>query len=128
MGSRMRSVRAGAVGLALLASAAVFIAGAGAQSPAPGFTPSEEQPDELPEGAGRDETFYTCTACHNFKLVAAQGMSRAQWDDTLTFMTARHNMPDVQGKDRDLILDYLEKHYPPRAVRPGGWRNPFAPQ
>jgi hypothetical protein len=61
--------------------------------------------------------------------VAAQGLSRAQWDETLTFMTSRHNMPDIQGKDRDLILGYLEKTYPPQAAaRPGGWRNPFAPQ
>ena len=28
----------------------------------------------------------------------------------------------------DLILSYLEKTYPPRVQRPGGWRNPFAPQ
>ena len=70
-----------------------------------------------------------CTACHNFKLVAAQGLSRSQWDDSLTWMTTRHNMADIQGADRALILDYLEKHYPPRAPsRAGGWRNPFAPQ
>jgi hypothetical protein len=44
-------------------------------------------------------------------------------------MTARHNMPDIQGEDRDVILDYLAQHYPPRAPsRAGGWKNPFAPQ
>ena len=44
-------------------------------------------------------------------------------------MTKRHNMPDIQGADRELILDYLATHYPPRAPsRAGGWRNPFAPQ
>ena len=99
-----------------------------AQAPAPAFTPTDERPEGLPEGPGREETFYACTACHNFKLVAAQGMSRAQWDDSLTWMTTRHNMAEIQGADRKLILDYLEKHYPPRAPsRAGGWRNPFAP-
>ena len=93
------------------------------------FQPSEERPEDLPEGPGREETFYACTACHNFKLVAAQGLNRAQWDESLTWMTSRHNMADIQGPDRDLILDYLAKHYPPKATGgAGGWRNPFAPQ
>jgi hypothetical protein len=30
------------------------------------FTPREESPAEFAEGAGRDETFYACTACHGF--------------------------------------------------------------
>ena len=107
----------------------VLSTGAVAQGPAPAFAPGTETPESLPEGPGREETFYACTACHNFKLVAAQGMSRAQWDDSLAWMTARHNMADIQGADRALILDYLEKHFPARApARAGGWRNPFAPQ
>jgi hypothetical protein len=122
---------AGPVARAFLLAFALVLTGrpAPAQSPAPAFTPTEEKPEELPEGPGRDETFYACTACHNFKLVAAQGMTRAQWDDSLTWMTTRHNMADIQGADRQLILDYLEKHYPPRAPsRAGGWQNPFAPR
>jgi len=100
-----------------------------AQGPAPAFAPTDEKSEDLPEGPGREETFYGCTACHSFKLVAAQGMTRAQWDDSLTWMTTRHNMADIQGPDRQLILDYLEKHYPPRTPsRAGGWTNPFAPR
>ena len=110
---------AGLLGLGMLVPA-------GAQQPA--FRPSDERPEDLPEGPGREETFYACTACHNFKLVAAQGLSRSQWDDSLAWMTKRHNMADIQGPDRDLILDYLARHYPPRETRGGGWRNPFAPQ
>lgn len=115
------------LGLVLVLAMAVSV-GASAQTRAPAFTPTDEQPEELPAGPGRDETFYACTPCHNFKLVSQQGLNRAQWDDTLTFMTKRHNMPELAGKDRELILSYLEKTYPPRAVRPGGFRNPFAPQ
>ena len=103
---------------------------AGAQAPAPPrtFAPAAERPEDLPDAPGREETFYACTACHNFKLVAAQGMTRAQWDDSLTWMTTRHNMAELRGAERDLILDYLEKHYPPKTpARAGGWRNPFAP-
>jgi hypothetical protein len=121
---------AGSGVLALCAAICVMLGGtAEAQAPAPAFEPLAEQPEDLPDGPGREETFYACTACHNFKLVAAQGLTRAQWDDSLTWMTTRHNMADIQGADRDLILDYLEKHFPPKAPsRAGGWRNPFAPQ
>ena len=119
----MRQLLLGGLSVGLLALAA----GAGAQAPA--FTPKEERMEDLPEGPGREETFALCTACHGFKLVSNQGMSRAQWDETLTWMTVRHRMPDIQGTDRALILDYLARHYPPRAPsRAGGFRNPFTPQ
>jgi hypothetical protein len=108
--------------LAIAAIGSTTLAQRGGQA----FTPSDEKPEDLPEGPGREETFYACTACHNFKLVSAQGMTRAQWNDSLTWMTTRHNMTDIQGADRELILNYLETHYAPRApTRGGGWTNPF---
>jgi hypothetical protein len=36
----------------------------------------DEKPEDFPEGAGREETFYACIAFHHFKLVAAQGTTR----------------------------------------------------
>ena len=91
------------------------------------FTPRDESPEEFSPGPGRDETFYTCTACHGFKLVAQQGLTRAQWDDSINLMIRRHNMPPPDDKDRAVLLNYLEATYPPRqpAAR-GGWQNPFA--
>jgi mono/diheme cytochrome c family protein len=100
-----------------------------AQGPASTFTPQDERIEDLPTGAGRDETFGMCTACHGYRLVSNQGMTREKWDETLTWMTERHNMPDIQGADRDVILDYLATHHPPKAPsRAGGFKNPFAPQ
>ena len=91
------------------------------------FTPREESPAEFSAGAGRDEAFYACTACHGFKLVAQQGMTRAQWEDSINLMTRRHNMPPLDGKDRETVLNYLEAAYPPRGpAGRGGWVNPFA--
>jgi mono/diheme cytochrome c family protein len=87
------------------------------------FTPTDESPDDLPAGHGREETFYACTACHGFKIVAQQGMTRAQWDDSLRWMTTKHGMNALEGDDRKLILDYLEAHYPP-SVRAGGRDSP----
>ncbi len=85
--------------------------------------PLEEGPEQYPDHPNRDDAFYFCTACHSFKLVAAQGMSRDRWDESLTWMVKRHNMPDVQGEDRKKILDYLEKAFPERP-NPRGWQNP----
>jgi mono/diheme cytochrome c family protein len=91
------------------------------------FTPSDESPEEFAEGSGRDQTFYTCTACHGFKLVAQQGMTRAQWDDSINLMIRRQNMPALDDKDRTAVLDYLAAAYPPRApAGRSGWQNPFA--
>ena len=107
------------IGIALSASVAV------AQT----FTPRDESPEEFPAGAGRDETFYTCTACHGFKLVAAQGMNRRQWDDSINWMMEKHRMPPLEAKERDTVLNYLEATFPPRApAGRGGCQNPFAPK
>ena len=106
------------------ASLALSAAPAAAQSQT--FTPRDESPEEFPAGAGRDDTFYTCTACHNFKLVAQQGMSRRQWEETLALMTEKHGMPPLDPKDREKVLGYLETAFAPDSrAAPGGWQNPF---
>ena len=81
-----------------------------------------ESPDDLPVGKGREETFYGCTACHGFALVRQQGMSRERWDETIDYMSTRHNMPAFDAADRALILDYLTANFPPRQR---GRPNPF---
>jgi hypothetical protein len=87
-----------------------------------------ESPEMFPAGPYREETFYFCSACHGFKLIAQQGMSREKWDETLAWMTVKHNMPKVEGKDLDQMLDYLATAFPAKAPsQTGGWKNPFAP-
>jgi len=88
------------------------------------FNPRDESPQDFPQAPGRDQTFYTCTACHGFKLVAAQGQARPQWEDTLDFMTQRHSMPKLEGDDRKIVVDYLTAAFPPRTSPPGP-QNPF---
>jgi hypothetical protein len=106
----------------LLAAMALLLAAAPAFPQS--FTPSEEKPEDYPPGAGRDDTFYACTPCHGFRVVAQQAQSRRQWDDTLDWMTQRHNMPPLEGKARETVLEYLAATYPPR-TGPRGWQNPF---
>ena len=116
-----RLLLAWAIGSAALALPAI------AQQPPPAFEPRDESPEKYPAGPGRDDTFYFCVACHSFQIVAQQRMSRSRWDEVLTWMTERHKMPDVQGEDRDKILDYLSTAFP-ETTQPRGWKNPFAPK
>lgn len=103
--------------------AALALGGAAAQQQQ-AFEPRQEEPEEYPDLPGREDTFYFCVACHNFKLVAQQGMSRHRWDSTLNMMTERHGMPKLEGEDREIILRYLEKAFP-ESEAPQGWQNPF---
>ena len=115
-------VRRFAVLLALLA----ICAGAPALAQT-AFTPRDESPEEFPPASGRDEAFYACTGCHNFKLVAAQGMTRRQWEESLQWMYDKHKMPPLPPKEREIVLNYLEATFPPRPpTGRGGWQNPFA--
>ena len=106
-----------------------LLASAGTALAQSAFTPRDESPEQFAAGPGRDEAFYACTACHNFKLVAAQGLNRAGWEDFINLMIRRHNMPPLDTKDHEVVLGYLEAAYPPRApaARPG-WQNPFSKQ
>lgn len=81
-----------------------------------------ETPESLPEGKGRDETFYACAACHGTALIKAQGMSRERWDATIDWMMERHGMPEIDAGDRTLIVDYLAQTFPSRQR---GRPNPF---
>jgi hypothetical protein len=112
--------------LTLLASAATFPA----LSQQPAFQPGVESPDIWPAGPGREETFYQCTACHATGLITRIGMTRAQWNDIIDQMVAKHTMTQPEPADRATYLDYLSTAFPPRAPQQGGgnWRNPFQPQ
>jgi mono/diheme cytochrome c family protein len=81
-----------------------------------------ETPEDLPEGKGRDETFYACAACHGTALIKAQGMTRERWDATIDWMMERHGMPEIDADDRKLIVDYLAQTFPSRQR---GRTNPF---
>ena len=108
---------------------AAFLLLGAAWAQAPQFVPRTENPEEFPPGPGRDDTFYACTACHNFKLVAAQGMTRRQWEESLQWMYDKHKMPPLPPKEREVVLNYLEATFPPRTpAGRGGWQSPFAPR
>lgn len=100
-----------------------------AAAPAPVVAPAQvaratdETPDVLPEGTGRDETFYLCTACHGTAIIRQQGMPRERWNETFDWMIEKHRMPDPGAAGRALIVDYLAASFPSRQQR--GRANPF---
>lgn len=123
--SARRGRRIGAAGALLVLG--LFSADADAQGQAV-FSPRAETVEDLPVGKGQEETFYACTACHGLALVKAQGMDRRQWNDSVQFMIDRHKMAELPAEDRELIVEYLARHYPPRALQSRGWQNPFLSQ
>lgn len=80
--------------------------------------------DSLPPGKGQEETFYLCAACHGTALIKQQGLTRELWDASVQLMIDRHGMPQPDAADREIILDYLAEHFPPRRKGRGG-DNPF---
>ena len=69
--------------------------------------------DGLPAGAGREEVYSLCGACHSLMIVKQQGLSRAAWDETLVWMVEEQGMPELDEESLGLVLDYLADHYGP---------------
>jgi len=75
---------------------------------------AQAQPwENLPAGEGRVETYAICSACHSIMLVQQQGMDRARWDDTLTWMEEEQGMPALEPEVREKVLSYLVSAFPP---------------
>lgn len=92
---------------------------------APRQPPHHDKVEDMPEGKGREVTFYACTACHGVALIKAQGLTRELWDHTFDMMLEKHRMPPVKAAERAEILDYLAEQFPPRRRARSGGDNPF---
>ena len=64
-----------------------------------------------PEGEGRNLAGAWCGGCHSLNLVEQQGLTRPGWDELLTWMTEKQNMPPLKGDMRDTVLDYLAANF-----------------
>jgi len=67
--------------------------------------------DGLPEGAGREEVYGICGACHSLMIVKQQGLSREAWAETMEWMVEEQDMPELDRDTLDLVIDYLVEHY-----------------
>jgi hypothetical protein len=112
--------------LIIAALAGLLLAAAPAFPPLPAKADEPEEPSVLPDGHGRDETFYLCTACHSSAIIRRSGFTRQQWDDLMDWMVERQNMNPLTAEERTLIVDYLAEAFPPRQQRAPAFANPFA--
>ena len=123
----MRLLQYAAVAVLLFASATIAQTPDLAQRQAEATAALAEQQEEetvLAEGEGRSEVFGYCTACHNTALIRRSAFTRERWDELMDWMTEKHGMNPLEGEFRDTIVDYLARHYGPRARGPRGG-NPF---
>ena len=88
--------------------------------------PERETPAVLPEGPGREVTFYVCTPCHSTAVIRRSGLTRPQWDDLMDWMVQRQGMPELNPELRRTVVDYLAQAFPPRRAAPRAGRNPFS--
>ena len=95
------------LGLGFLATGLAVTAG---QSPRPA----------LPEGPGKDLVEAVCTACHSLERVVAKRATKAEWQDKVLEMLQED--PDITQQERDQIVEYLAKNFPPKADPAGGKR------
>jgi cytochrome c5 len=123
----MRLLHYAAVALFLAASAAVAQTPDLAQRQAEAVAALADRQEEetvLAEGEGRSEVFGYCTACHNTALIRRSAFTRDRWDELMDWMAEKHGMNPLEGEFRTTIVDYLGRHYGPRARSPRGG-NPF---
>jgi cytochrome c5 len=123
----MRLLPYAAVAVLLFASATIAQTPDLAQRQAEAAAALAEQQEEetvLAEGEGRSEVFGYCTACHNTALIRRSAFTRERWDELMDWMAEKQGMNPLEGEFRTSIVDYLARHYGPRARGPRGG-NPF---
>ena len=67
----------------------------------------------LVTGDGAEETHAYCTACHSERIVAQQGLTRADWEELLEQMVEENGMTPIEEPDLGRVLSYLAAHYGP---------------
>lgn len=87
------------------------------------FQPRIPTIDELPEGVGREEVFYTCTACHGLDLIKAQHKDATGWNEIVDTMVNVQGLFPPTAEDRAKIVAYLAASFPP--VTAPVYTNPF---
>lgn len=73
--------------------------------------PRAEEYGNLPDTEGVQTVYQNCTWCHSQSLFTQQRMTPDRWDYTLDWMVTSGGMPELPEEDRQVIYDYLVRHY-----------------
>ncbi len=105
-----------ASGLLLAAAASGCASRAEPAAPAAPVIAAAPAAADLPAGRGRDVLFASCTSCHDLREVTkfAGFYDRAQWRDIVVTMVEYGAV--VNGKDVEVLADYLAEHLGRRAT------------
>ena len=58
------------------------------------------------------KVYKKCAACHSLMIVKQQGLSRADWDESLEWMVEEQGMTPIEDEaTRERVLDYLTNHF-----------------
>ena len=74
----------------------------------------QSPPPALPEEPGKELVEAVCTACHTLERVVAKRATKAEWQDKVLEMLQED--PDITQQERDQIVDYLAKAFPPKVA------------
>ena len=67
----------------------------------------------LPDGPGKELVEAVCTICHSTERIVTQQLTKPQWEAKVLEMLQEE--PDVTQPERDKIVEYLAKNFPPKA-------------
>ena len=79
-----------------------------------GRSSAQAPPPALPEGPGKELVEAVCTECHTLERVVAKRATKAEWQDKVLEMLQED--PDVTQQERDKIIEYLAKSFPPKVA------------
>ena len=68
----------------------------------------------LPDGPGKELVEAVCTSCHTLERVVAKRATKAEWAEKVLEMLQED--PDITQQEREQIVDYLAKNFPPKVV------------
>jgi cytochrome c1 len=74
------------------------------------FDPNDEYWG-LPRSDGYELVYENCTGCHSVRIVMQQHATEARWDELLTWMVEKQNMPELTQRKRTQIIKYLTSEF-----------------
>lgn len=67
--------------------------------------------DGLPQTAGHEEVYYTCSGCHTLEIVMQQRARKERWRELLVWMTEKQGMAELYPDEEEVILSYLTREF-----------------
>lgn len=76
-----------------------------------GAAAASEEYGGLPDGAGAEETYYQCVACHSTEIIKQQRITDHRWDELWDWMIDTQGMAAPDDETKAVILTYLKGNF-----------------